>query len=71
MQNIWYDKIQPREPITDTYISWTIGFISLGLIAPFLVTYRKSAPVRKNSYFGLSKEKFQYDKLDIYYQQMS
>ncbi|CAF1276333.1 unnamed protein product [Rotaria magnacalcarata] len=40
MNNIWFDKIYPEQSRKRNNISMGLGFISLGLLAPFLVNYR-------------------------------
>jgi hypothetical protein len=47
MNNVWYDKIHPQQSKTRNEISMAISFFTLGFLAPFIVTYRQGAGVRK------------------------
>jgi len=46
MNNIWYDKIHPEQARRQNEVAMTIGYFTLGLFAPFVVTYRKPSTVR-------------------------
>ncbi len=45
MNNIWYGKIHPQQKRKRNTVSMIVGFFSLGLLAPFVVNYRKGAGV--------------------------
>ena len=45
MNNIWYGKIHPQQTRKRNTVSMIVGFFSLGLLAPFVVNYRKGAGV--------------------------
>ncbi len=45
MDNIWYNKIHPEVSKKRNEVSMTIGVFSLGLLAPFFVTYRQGKEV--------------------------
>ncbi|CAF1229932.1 unnamed protein product [Rotaria sordida] len=56
MNNIWYDKLSPEQ--TSIRHRWGLlsGIVSLGLLAPFFVTYRESKEKRKTN--GSTPHKF-------------
>jgi hypothetical protein len=56
MDNIWYGKLHPQQSRQRNRVSMVIGFFSLGLLAPFMVNYRKGAGVR--IYFHYTCEGF-------------
>ncbi|CAF1206439.1 unnamed protein product, partial [Didymodactylos carnosus] len=42
MANIWYDKLQPDQSKKRNKIQLLVGFLTFGLLAPFIVQYRKN-----------------------------
>jgi len=48
MNNIWYDKLHPDQTEKRNKLSLFFGFISLGLLAPFYVSYRTTKKVRSH-----------------------
>jgi hypothetical protein len=49
MNNIWYDKLYPKQTKRDK-LNLFFGFISLGLLAPNIVSYRTGEKVRSQSF---------------------
>jgi hypothetical protein len=49
VNNVWYDKLHPEQKIINK-VSLFLGFVSLGLAAPVVVSYRKMNKVRNNLY---------------------
>ena len=46
INNIWYDKLHPDQAHIVDMLRLYFGFISFGLLAPFLVSYREAEEVR-------------------------
>jgi hypothetical protein len=46
MYNIWYDKLHPDQTRKRDKLNLFIGFISLGFLAPVVVSYREAQEVR-------------------------
>ncbi|CAF1211902.1 unnamed protein product [Didymodactylos carnosus] len=42
MANIWYDKLQPDQSKKRNKVQLLVGFLTFGLLAPFIVQYRKN-----------------------------
>ncbi|CAF4326471.1 unnamed protein product, partial [Adineta steineri] len=40
MNNIWYNNINPKQSNEENKIAMAIGLVSLGLLAPFCLTYQ-------------------------------
>lgn len=49
MDNIWYDKIDPYQTKISRGVARCLSFFSLGLLAPFIVSYRENEQVLLNS----------------------
>jgi hypothetical protein len=45
MNNIWYDKMHPTYLATRSIIGTMLGVLSLGLLAPYSIAYRKETEV--------------------------
>ncbi|CAF0834212.1 unnamed protein product [Adineta ricciae] len=50
MQNIWYNKVHPDQSRKRNEVAMTIGFFSFGLLAPFLVNFRKVSKSQKDQH---------------------
>lgn len=50
MQNIWYNKLHPDQSRKRNEVAMTIGFFSFGLLAPFLVNFRKVPKVKMHCF---------------------
>jgi hypothetical protein len=50
MNNIWYDKLHPDQTKKLDKLSLFIGFISLGLLEPHVISYRTAEKVRSQSF---------------------
>ncbi|CAF0878333.1 unnamed protein product [Adineta steineri] len=48
MNNIWYNNIHPKQSNKRSEIAMSIGVLSLGLLAPFCVTYRDPPRIVNN-----------------------
>jgi hypothetical protein len=48
INNIWYDKLHPDQTRKRDQLSLFFGFISLGLLAPVIVSYRTTEKVRSH-----------------------
>jgi hypothetical protein len=46
MYNIWYDKLHPDQTRKRDKLNLFVGFISLGFLAPVVVSYREAQEVR-------------------------
>jgi len=50
VNNVWYDKLHPEQTKIINKVQLFLGFVSLGLAAPVVVSYRKMNKVRSNLY---------------------
>ncbi|CAF1432957.1 unnamed protein product, partial [Adineta steineri] len=48
MNNIWYNNIHPEQSKKRNELAMAIGLFSLGLLAPFFVTYRDPPKIKDN-----------------------
>ncbi len=48
VDNIWYNKLHPEQSSISHKVLLLFGLVSLGLIAPIVVSYRKIKKVRNN-----------------------
>ncbi len=48
INNVWYDKLNPDQTRKRNKLSLFFGFISLGLLAPVIVSYRTTEKVQSH-----------------------